>query len=83
MKVLILYRKNAEEARQVEEFIHDLTKWHPDSNIEVIDYDSRDGIATASLYDILVQPAILALADDGQLLKIWTDELPLMNDVAR
>ena len=37
----------------------------------------------ASLYDIMNYPAILALRDDGSILKTWEgDELPLMDEVA-
>jgi aromatic ring-cleaving dioxygenase len=46
------------------------------------DLNTRDGYATASLYDIMQHPAVLALADDGQLLQLWVGEnLPLINEV--
>lgn len=51
--------------------------------IEIVDADSRDGIATAMLYDVMKYPAILALRDDGSVLKSWEGEsLPLMDEVA-
>jgi hypothetical protein len=54
MKVLVLYRPNSELARQVEEFIHDLQTRHnvDERHLEILDYDSREGAATASLYDV-------------------------------
>ena len=83
MKVVVLYRPNSEHSRRVEEFAHDLTKTHGESKIELMSLDTRDGVSTASLYDIVQYPAILALANDGRLLKNWQGEaLPLMNEVA-
>ncbi|HSX32361.1 MAG TPA: hypothetical protein VLF43_03800, partial [Candidatus Saccharimonadales bacterium] len=51
--------------------------------LELISLDTRDGAATASLYDIMSYPAILALADDGSVLNVWQGKpLPLMAEVA-
>lgn len=83
MKVLVLYRPESEHARMVEMFIHDLEHQHDGAQLEVINIDSRDGIATASLYDIMTYPGILALTDDGQVLRAWQGgELPMIQDVA-
>ena len=83
MKVVILYRPNSEHGRAVDAFIRDYQMAHQDSKLEVLDVDSRDGSATASLYDIMQYPAILALRGDGSLLKAWEgDLLPLMNEIA-
>lgn len=82
MKVLVLYRPNSEYARKVESFAHDLERQHQ-THIDLVSLDTRDGSSTASLYDIMQYPAILALGNDGQLLKEWQgQELPLMNEVA-
>ena len=49
----------------------------------MVDLNTRDGSSTASLYDVMQYPAILALTDDGQLVKEWEGQsLPLMNEVA-
>lgn len=83
MKVLLLYRPNSEHSRTVEEFARDFSRNHVDSRIELVSIDTRDGVSTATLYDIMQYPAILALTNDGQLLKEWQGEtLPLMNEVA-
>lgn len=51
--------------------------------MDVLNVDSRDGMATMSLYDIMQQPALMVLADNGQLVHHWTgDQLPLMDEVA-
>jgi hypothetical protein len=83
MKVLILYRPKSEEGRNVESFIHDFKARHEEGHMEVLDVDSRDGIAMASLYDVARYPAILALRDDGSVLKSWEGEaLPMMDELA-
>lgn len=83
MKLYVLYRPNSEYARQVEEFIHDFTSVHPDRQLETIDLNTREGAGMATLYDVVSYPAILATANDGQLLKSWEGpELPLMDELA-
>jgi hypothetical protein len=85
MKVLVLYRPNSEFARRVEEFIHDLQTMHnvDERHLEVLDYDSREGSATASLYDVMSQPGIVVVGDDGAYVKSWQgDDLPLLDEVA-
>lgn len=80
----MFYRPNSEHARIVEEFIRDLQRQHSlDANkLSVLDVDSRDGSATASLYDVVMYPTFLAIADDGSLMKGWQGDLPLMDEIA-
>lgn len=85
MKILVLYRPESEYSRLVETFIRDFKYQHEADadKLEVLDVDSRDGTATASLYDVMQYPAVLVLADDGSLIKSWSGEsLPLMDEVA-
>ena len=83
MKILILYRPESEHARRIEEFVHDFQRRHGAHHLEVLNIDSRDGIATATLYDIVDYPAILVLQNDGAVQKTWEgDQLPLMDEVA-
>jgi len=83
MKVLILYRPQSEYARRVEEFTHDFKRQYPDKPIDVEDIDTREGSAMASIYDLMTQPAVLALKDDGQVVQSWIgDQMPLMNEIA-
>lgn len=83
MKVVILYRPRSEHAAAVETFVHDFKYRYETSRIEVLDINSREGIATATLYDIMSYPAILALRDDGSVLRSWEGEmLPLMDEIA-
>jgi hypothetical protein len=83
MRLVVLYRPDSEYARAVENFVHDYQRWHDGGRVELLNYDSRDGSATASLYDIVQQPAILVLRDDGSVLKSWEGPtMPLMDEVA-
>jgi hypothetical protein len=85
MKVLILYRPNSEHATTVETFVRDFEHQHDlgSKGIDLVSVDTRDGAATASLYDIWQFPAILVLDIDGHVLNMWQgDSLPLMDEVA-
>jgi hypothetical protein len=83
MKVVILYRPKSEHSSATETFIRDYQMRHGSDKIEVINVDDREGIATASLYDIQQYPAILALATDGVMLAMWQGpQLPLIDEVA-
>jgi len=81
--VLILYRPASEHGRLIEEFIHDYQSRHNSGHLEVLNIDTREGSATASLYDVMQYPAILVLQMDGYAQKIWQgDSLPLLDEVA-
>ncbi|HZL07787.1 MAG TPA: hypothetical protein VFC50_01180 [Candidatus Dormibacteraeota bacterium] len=83
MKVLILYRPNSEHGRLIEEFIHEYQQRHQSDRLEVLSLDTREGSATATLYDVMQYPAILVLQTDGYVQKIWQgDSLPMMDEVA-
>lgn len=82
MKAVILYKPDSEFSRSVEEFVHDFRSRTP-YQIEVVDADSNEGTAMADLYDIMQNPTVLAIREDGQLVKSWSGvPLPLVNDVA-
>jgi len=85
MKLLVLYRPNSEFARGVEAFVQDMQRAHgiTERQLKVLDYDSRDGSATASIYDIMAQPALLVTNDDGSYIKHWEGtNLPRAEEVA-
>lgn len=85
VKLLILYRPNSEHASAVESFIRDFQHQHniDEKKLEILSLNTRDGAATASLYDIVNYPAIVAIANDGSVLNMWEgDRLPLMDEVA-
>ena len=80
----MLYRPNSEFSRSVETFIRDFQYQHGDiaTHLEVIDIDSREGINKAGVYDDFAYPALLVIADDGQLVKDWQQSLPLLDELA-
>ena len=84
VKLLILYRPNSEHATEVESFVRDFQQEYAvGSKVELVSLNTRDGAATASLYDVVAYPAILVLANDGSVLNLWQGKpLPLMDEVA-
>ena len=83
MKLLVIYRPNSEHARSVDDFVREFSRRNPGGKMELLNIDTRDGMATASLYDIMQYPAILALRGDGSVLSAWQGaQLPLLNEVA-
>ena len=84
MKVLVLYQPNSDHARDVETFVRDFQRQHDlgSNKVELLSVNTRDGAATASLYDILAYPAVLAISNDGSVLNAWPGpQLPLMKEV--
>lgn len=84
MKLLILYRPDSEHSTDVESFVRDFQHQHEiGRKLELVSLNTRDGAATASLYDVMSYPAILALANDGSVINIWQGmPMPLMDEVA-
>lgn len=67
----------------VEEFANEFSRRYENRKLELVSVDTRDGSATATLYDVMKWPAVLALADDGQVLHEWQGEsMPLINEVS-
>lgn len=84
MRIVIIYRPKSDHARKVEEYIADFERFHPGENLETINIDSPEGASIAELYGIMDYPAVLALANDGQMQQQWVgvEKMPLMNDLA-
>jgi hypothetical protein len=83
MRLLILYRPDSEHRRMIEEFVHEYQLRHQPRHLEVMSVDTREGSATASLYDVMQYPAILVLQNDGFVQQMWQGEqLPRMEEVA-
>ena len=83
MKVLVFYRPNSEHSRRVEDFARDFNKDYINYRLELINVNTRDGAATASLYEIMRFPSLLALTNDGQVVHQWEgDTMPMMNEVS-
>ena len=84
MKLLILYRPASEHETEVESYVRDFQRrYESGKKIEMVSLNTRDGAATASLYDIVSYPAILVIGDDGSLVSFWQGlPFPLMDEVA-
>jgi hypothetical protein len=84
VKLLILYRPESEHSTDVEAFARDFQhQYDLGRKLELVSLNTRDGAATASLYDIMTYPAVLVLKDDGSVLSLWQGlPLPLMDEVA-
>jgi hypothetical protein len=81
VRVVILYRTNSEQERSVVEFEREYTR-RTNRTLQLLDVNTRDGSAMASLYDIMQFPCVLALASDGQVVQMWQGtHLPLINEV--
>jgi hypothetical protein len=82
MRVIILYRPDSEHGREIENFIREYQFRHDPRPLEIINVDTREGIATATIYDVMQYPAIMVLQTDGQVQKIWQgNDLPLLDEV--
>jgi hypothetical protein len=81
MRLVVLYHPDSEFARSVEEYAHDFEHTRGQM-VDLLSLESRDGADMAKLYDIVSYPALLAIRDDGQLVKDWEGPaLPLMDEV--
>lgn len=81
---MVFYRPNSEHERPVQEFLHDLRRVHdvPEKNIKIMNLNTREGAAMASIYDIVAYPGIVVTDDSGAYIKGWEGDLPLMQEVA-
>lgn len=82
MKAMIFYRPNSEHERQVQEYVRDFLK-NTGKELPLVDVNTREGAAQAELYDIMKFPSILAVDGQGQMLRLWSDELlPRFDEVS-
>ena len=83
MRVVILYHPNREFAGLAEDFKRDFESRHQDRKVEMVSLETVEGSEMAKLYDVVRYPAILAVASNGSLQKMWQDQpWPLMDEVA-
>jgi len=83
MRTVILYHPEAEFAGLVQDFKREFEQRHQDRKVDLMSLDTTEGSEMAKLYDVVRYPAILVIASDGQLQKLWQDRpFPLMDQVA-
>jgi len=82
MNVFVLYQENSDHGRAVTEFARDF-EHQTDRSVELLDMNTREGDEKAKLYDITSYPAVVAVKDDGQVLKVWNEPmLPRIQEVS-
>jgi hypothetical protein len=82
MKLLILYHPQSDHVRKVIEYEHEFHVRQPGSKIELVSLETKEGADFAKLYDVVRYPALLAIAGDGSLQKLWLDDsFPLINEL--
>lgn len=83
MRVSVVYRSNSEHERRVLEFERDF-EYRTGHSLELLDVNTRDGSAMASLYDIMSYPMVLAISNEGSILHSWQADngMPLINEVS-
>jgi hypothetical protein len=60
-----------------------MTSRYSDIKVEMMSLDTREGMATATIYDVVAYPAILVMRIDGSVQNMWEGEtLPLIDEVA-
>ena len=81
MRVVVLYHPKSDHEGKVLDFKADFKRLK-DKDLELLSLETTQGAETAKLYDITSYPAVLALANDGQLLRGWQGgQLPMMNEL--
>lgn len=82
MRTVILYHPKSEQAGPAETFKHDFEARHHGRKVELVSLETIQGSEMAKLYDIVRYPAILVVARDGSLQKLWQDwPWPPMDEV--
>ena len=81
MRVVALYHPKSDHEGRVLDFVADFKRLKG-KEVELISLETTQGAETAKLYDVTSYPAVLALANDGQLLRGWQGgTLPMMNEL--
>ena len=82
MKVVVVYRQECDNAREVTNFLRDFSR-QTGRIIEEIDPDSREGDSFCRTYDIVEYPTLIALDDNGVMQHLWRGRpLPTINEVS-
>ncbi|HEX2557707.1 MAG TPA: hypothetical protein VHK86_05245 [Nitrososphaera sp.] len=81
MRVVLLYHPKSEHAGRVQDYAEDFKRLKG-RDLELLSLETKEGDEIAKLYDITSYPALLVLANDGQLQRGWQGgELPLMREL--
>lgn len=82
MKVFIVYKNKSDHAREVLDYLRDFER-QTGHQLATIDPESKDGIDTCRVYDIVEYPTVFAISDDGILQNLWRGRpLPTISEVS-
>lgn len=84
MRVLVLYHPKSEHGGRVLDYARDFDRLHKDQKqkIELVSLETKEGANLAKLYDVVRYPAVLAIAGDGSMQRLWQEEnLPLLREL--
>jgi len=79
MKVTLLYTRDTEADRDIEELKRQMEAAR--IPLAEVDADSRDGAAITELYDLPGRPAVLITDDQGRLAQSWQVTLPSLDQI--
>ena len=78
---MVLYHPKSEHEGKVLDYAADFKRLRG-KELELMSLETTQGAETAKLYDVTSYPAVLALANDGQLLRGWQGGvMPMMNEL--
>ena len=82
MRVVVVYRQEADYARDVTSFLRDFSR-QTGHVLEELSPDSPEGDGFCRTYDIVEYPTIIALSDTGQVQNMWRGRiLPTISEVS-
>lgn len=83
MRAIILYHPAGEGSLAIETYANEYAGIRPGNKLELVNLETPEGARMAELYGITEYPSILAMSDDGHLLRLWQGtNLPLMSELS-
>ncbi len=80
MNLYILYTKNTPADHEISYLQSRLEQYR--IPFELLDADSREGIAKSELYNVMDRPGVLIIDSTGGLLQKWQGDLPRVEDIS-
>ncbi|OGL35415.1 hypothetical protein A3F65_01555 [Candidatus Saccharibacteria bacterium RIFCSPHIGHO2_12_FULL_47_16b] len=82
MRVVILYHEHSEHGGVVADFQREFERYKA-KKVELVSLETIEGADLASLYGVNQYPAVLAMSDNGSLIRMWQGlPLPLMDELS-
>lgn len=82
MRVIVLYHQNTEQESLVKDYVAEFERFKR-AKLELMSLETVQGAEYARLYDVVQYPAVIAMADDGSMQRMWQGSgMPLMDELA-